>query len=118
MELRTERAKEEVRRMKGGGHTGRDGDEADEKIKSKKELIGNSLVLLEKGVDPDVVARYIIGSQGAGYAVNLGGGGQQGLTIADVKTIVEMGQRQWRSRPAGHRDIKLAFRKDKGSQAS
>ena len=90
LELRAREAESRARYVEKEGVDGRGGDGADEKIKAKKDLISNALILLEKGLDPDVVGRYIIGSQGTQYPISLGGGGQQGLTLGDVKTIVDM----------------------------
>lgn len=90
LELRAREAESRARHIEKDTGAGRDGGDADEKIKAKKELISNSLVLLDKGLDPEVVARYIIGSQGMQYPISMGGGGQQGLTLADIKVIVDM----------------------------
>ncbi len=89
LELRAREAESRARQYDTTGRPAAEENNGDAKIRAKQEMIGNSLVLLERGVDPDVVARYIIGSQGAAYPVNFGGG-QQGLTINDIKTIVDM----------------------------
>jgi len=87
MELRATQAEQRVRELSNRG--GAVKEQSDEKAKVKQEIVANATFLLEKGVDPAVVAQYIIGSGGNQIPINLGGGGQQGITITDVMTLMD-----------------------------
>jgi len=87
MELRAAQAEEKVKELSHRGGAG--GEQVNERAKVKQEIVANSLVLLEKGVDPSVVAQYIMGSGAPQVPINLGGGGQQGITITDVMSLMD-----------------------------
>ncbi len=89
LELRAREAEEKTARYKSGGGDGSNNDQA-ERTKLRLELTANAMQLLEKGVDPHVVAQYILGTSGPNISITPGGGGGvQGFTIADVITLVD-----------------------------
>ena len=89
LELRASESEDKAHRYKGNGGNGGTGDHA-EREKLRLELSANAMTLLEKGVDPHVVASYILGTSGPQIPISLGGaGGVQGFTVADVIALVD-----------------------------
>lgn len=85
-DLRTAKAQEEIRQLKSRGAA--TGSQVDEKAKVKQEIVAQAVLLLEGGVSPDVVGQYLVGSGTPAVPINLGGGGGQGITMADVMSIL------------------------------
>lgn len=85
-DLKTAQAQEQIKKLQGQG--GVTGGQVDERAKVKQEIVANAVVLLEKGVSPETVGQYLVGSSTSGIPINLGGG-QQGLTITDVLAIMD-----------------------------
>jgi hypothetical protein len=89
LELRAKESEDKAHRYKGNGGEGENGDH-NERTKLKLELTANAMTLLEKGVDPHVVASYILGTSGPQFPINMGGGGGvQGFTVADVIALAD-----------------------------
>jgi hypothetical protein len=59
---------------------------------TKDKIAATAITLLEKGVPSNVVGEYLKSGLSQGIPVALGGinGGQQGLQLSDIKTIMEM----------------------------
>lgn len=91
MELEEKETRQRIRRIEEGRDENRDrNNEGDgDREMTKTNIAANALLLLEKGLDPKIVGQYLIGSQTGNIPINLGGGGggQQGLTMADVTSI-------------------------------
>lgn len=92
MELEEKETRQRIRRIEEGRDDNRDNDGDGDREMTKASIAANALLLLEKGVPPNVVGQYLIGSQLGTIPVGVGGaqGGQQGLTMTDVKAIFEM----------------------------
>lgn len=89
MDAKTREAQERARRYGGNGGA-REVSERGEREKNRQEMVVNALLLLERGVDPDTVARFITGSSSPNIPITLGGGGQPGITIQDITTLFAM----------------------------
>lgn len=89
LELEERQTQEKIKRIDSGGRDGGDSKaDKDERELTKANITANALLLLEKGVPANVIGQYLINSQTSSIPINLGGGGgQQGLTMADVVQI-------------------------------
>jgi hypothetical protein len=90
LELEASDNERRARELKDSGNGGRPANRQDREIE-RNELITNALVLLEKGMPANIVGQYLMGTTTGAIPLNIGGGGNgQGLTIADVKTIIDL----------------------------
>jgi len=89
LELEEKQTQEKIRRIEEGrGENQESKEQEGDRELTKANITANALLLLEKGVPANVVGQYLIGSQASGIPINFGGGGgQQGLTMADVVQI-------------------------------
>jgi predicted RNA-binding Zn-ribbon protein involved in translation (DUF1610 family) len=91
LELQAREAEDRVRRADGGGGSGSGNQDTQGEI-MRDRIAANAITLLEKGVPANVVGQYLAGGFAREIPVNFGApqGGQQGLTMADVKTIFDL----------------------------
>jgi ribosomal protein S27E len=85
MDLKTREAEARGREYETGGR----GKEPQNGDKKKDELVTNALVLIDKGVDPKVVAQYILASSSANPTVTFGAAQQQGITLTDILALFD-----------------------------
>jgi len=86
MDLKTREAEARGREFQAGDRRKESGD--GEKSK-KDELVTNALVLIDKGVDPKVVAQYILASSSANPTVTFAGAQQPGITLTDILALFD-----------------------------
>lgn len=85
------RIKELRELLKKGGGTMSDEERATKEEKLREEISTTAITLLGKGVDPKIVGQYILGSTPVTPITVAGGAAApQGLTIKDVKEIMDM----------------------------
>ena len=79
------------KRIHGGNNTQTAPNNGAEIELKKDQIVANAILLLEKGLPANVVGQYLTGGMAGNIPVNLGNmGGQQGLNIGDIKTIMDM----------------------------
>lgn len=88
-ELRAREAEQQLRQQGGGTMT--DEEKREEERRLRDEISATAITLLGKGVDPKIVGQYILGSTPVTpIAISGGMAAPPGLTLDDVKTIMDM----------------------------